>query len=460
MEVMISAAVLVLVVLGVFAALDASTSTAGANKARTVAATLAEKDQERMRAMRTTDIDAMNTAPYDVTVGNVPYHVESEAEWIYDASGEEVSCGLTAGQASYMRITTTVSSRRRGTAVKPVVLQSIVAPQVGAAAAGSLSVAVKGAAGQPIPDVAVTAPPASQVETTNSLGCAVFGALTAGTYTVTLNKGGYVDKEGAPNPSKPITVTAGSMSTAEFAYDLGASINVNVKDLPGGANEPAAGVVAVNGALGAGIRTFALTSSFSPMPTIPYPNDTVSIPAPPAVPADPPITVNTYSSRSFALTGLFPFVDGYTFFSGRCLPNDPSKPPGNGTYFDTRSGRVTLAPGASGGAVEVYEPPQNIRIQRSGSNFTGADVFAYPTAATCGGVRIPMGKTVSGGKVTYPGLPFGEYKICAEAKISGTWYEALLSSPTLKVTDPNGAGATQTTIALDDANEECGEQTP
>ena len=114
MEVMISAAVLVLVVLGVFAALDASTSTAGANKARTVAATLAEKDQERMRAMRTTDIDAMNTAPYDVTVGNVPYHVESEAEWIYDASGAEVSCGLATGQASYMRITTTVTSRRAG----------------------------------------------------------------------------------------------------------------------------------------------------------------------------------------------------------------------------------------------------------------------------------------------------------------------------------------------------------
>jgi hypothetical protein len=456
---MISAAVLVLVVLGVFAALDASTSTAGANKARTVAATLAEKDQERMRAMRTTDIDAMNTAPYDVMVGNVPYHVESEAEWIYDASGEEVSCGLTAGQASYMRITTTVSSRRRGTAVKPVVLQSIVAPQVGAAAAGSLSVAVKGAAGQPIPDVSVTAPPATQVETTNSLGCAVFGALTAGTYTVTLNKGGYVDKEGAPNPSKPITVTAGSMSTAEFAYDLGASITVNVKDFPAGANEPSAGVVAVNGALGAGIRTFALTTAFTPMPAIPYPNDSVSVPAPPAVPADPPITVNTFSSRSFALNGLFPFVDGYTFFSGRCLPNDPSKPPGNSTYFDTRSGRVTLAPGASGGNVEVYEPPTNIRITTSGGTTrSGADVYAYPTGATCAGARIPLGTTTATGKVTYPGLPFGDYTICAEDVVSGDWWEGVAG--TLKVTDPNAMPVLQTVIPLNNRYGRCGAQTP
>jgi Tfp pilus assembly protein PilV len=456
MEVMISAAVLILVVLGVFAALDASTSTAGANKARTVAATLAEKDQERMRAMRTTDIDAMNTAPYDVTVANVPYHVESEAEWIYDASGAEVSCGLATGQASYMRITTTVTSRRVGTAVKPVVIQSIVAPQVGAAAAGSLSVAVKGAAGQPIKDVTVTAPPASTVETTNELGCAVFGSLIAGTYTVTLAKPGFVDKEGAPNPSKPITVTAGSMSTAEFAYDQAAEVNVRVKSIPGGADEPSAGVVAVNGALGAGIRTFALTSAFTPMPTIPYPNDSVNVTGPPAV------TINTFSSRSFALTGLFPFTDGYTMFSGRCLPNDPSKAPGNGTYFDSHSGRVVLAPGASGGTLDVYEPPQNIRITRSGSGRNGADVWAYPTAATCGGVRIPLGQTqtvgATSGKLPYPGLPFGEYKICAELNISGTWYEALLDSPTLKVTDPNG-GSLQT-IDLDDSNERCGVQAP
>ena len=38
MEVVVSAAVLVLVVLGVFAGLDAVAGTAGANKARTVAA--------------------------------------------------------------------------------------------------------------------------------------------------------------------------------------------------------------------------------------------------------------------------------------------------------------------------------------------------------------------------------------------------------------------------------------
>ena len=118
-------------------------------------------------------------------------------------------------------------------------IQSIVAPQVGAAAAGSLSVAVKGAAGQPIPDVTVTAPPASTGRDHERRWAAPSSAsLTAGTYTVTLAKPGYVDKEGAPNPSKPITVTAGSMSTAEFAYDQGADVTVNVKRSPAAPTSP------------------------------------------------------------------------------------------------------------------------------------------------------------------------------------------------------------------------------
>jgi Tfp pilus assembly protein PilV len=48
-EVVVSAAVLVILVLGVLAAVDAVSGTAGANQSKTVAATLAEKDLERLR---------------------------------------------------------------------------------------------------------------------------------------------------------------------------------------------------------------------------------------------------------------------------------------------------------------------------------------------------------------------------------------------------------------------------
>src|SRR4051812_31185992 len=352
MEVIVSAAVLVVVVLGVLAGLDAATSTAGANKARTVAATLAEKDQERLRGMRVPDIDKMNMLPYDVKVVNVNYHVESKAVWVNDASGQEVGCTLNKSQASYMRITSTVTSPITGNKVKPVVISSIVAPQVGTSASGSLAVLVKGAAGQAIPGATVSAvgPKAVDPETTNDLGCAVFGDLTAGTYNVTLSKTGYVDKEGTPSPSNDATVTAGTTSTMEFAYDSAATIILNVKNQPGAATEPAKTVVAANQELGGGLRTFG-----------PNPSSVIAALNDPAT--------GDASGTAFTLINLFPFVNGYTFYSGGCSPNDPSK--SVATYFDTYSGKVVLAPGANGGSINVYEPSvTNIFVRRGTSGST------------------------------------------------------------------------------------------
>lgn len=451
MEVIIAAAVLVLVVLGILAGLDAVTTTAGANKARTVAATLAEKDQERLRGMRTMDIDSMNLEPYDVTVGTVKYHIESQASWVYDASGDEVSCGVAKGQASYMRITSTVTSPATGNTVKPVVLSSIVAPQVGASAAGSLSVMVKGAKGQGIPNVMVTAPPAAP-EKTNSLGCAVFGQLTAGTYVVTISKTGYVDKEGVENPSKPATVTAGSMSVLEFAYDGAASITVDVKTKKvedGGIDDPSAAVLGANAELGAGLRAFTLPSAFSPAPTPEYPWDQVTIGSQ---------TVNTYSGRTLLLTNLFPFKSGYTFYSGRCLAQDPSKFVTD--YFDSYSGRVVFEPGDSGGRVTVYEPTTNFKFTRSGTPRSGISVYAYPTGAACSGARIPLGVTTSTGKVTYSGLPYGDYQICGYQNVSGNRWKGVLSSYRHNL--PAGASS-ETTIALSNggtSGPDCGDTTP
>jgi Tfp pilus assembly protein PilV len=439
MEVIIAAAILILVVLGVLAGLDSVTSTAGANKARTIAATLAEKDQERLRGMKTLDIDKMNLEPYDVVVGKVSYHVESEAAWVYDASGDEVSCGVSKGQASYMRITSTVSSAITGKAVKPVELSSIVAPQVGATAAGSLSVMVKGAAGQPIKDVTVTAPPAPASETTNELGCAVFGQLTAGTYKVTLTKTGFVDKEGVTNPSNDVSVTAGSMSTVEFAYDIGASVTLNVKTKPSGVNEPAKSVVAANSQLGAGIRAFQppLNAAYATL------TDTLSTGAP------------AYSDKSFLLTGLFPFTDGYTFFSGGCTANDPSKAIPMADYFTTYGGKLILTPGDSGDVLEVYEPTTGIVVKRSsGTVVPTAKVWAYPTNPACQETRIYLGLTDVNGKLLYNGLPFGDYTLCAYQ--SGATPRR--GKATLKV--DNLAGVTAPTVTVVGDTMVCGDTSP
>jgi Tfp pilus assembly protein PilV len=400
MEVVISAAVLVIVVLGVLAGLDAATSTAGANKARTVAATLAEKDQERLRGMRIPDIDKMNLQPYDVLVGKVKYHVESKAVWVVDASGEELGCTLSKDQASYMRITSTVTSPMTGKKVKPVVISSIVAPQVGASSSGSLAVQVKGASGQGISGVTVTAvgPKPVNAETTNDLGCAVFGELTAGTYTVTLAKTGYVDKEGTLNPTNDASVTVGTTSTIEFAYDAATSVTLNVKDSPGNTAEPARTVVAANGELGGGLRTFGPNSASVTSAL----DDTIASTG-----------VTWYSGSSFTLTNLFPFVNGYTFYSGGCTGNDPSK--AIPSYFTTYpAGKVVLGPGTVGAPIDVTEPSVSITVKRSGTAVSGVPVWAYPISTPgCENMRIKLGNSRSDGTIQYDGLPFGNYTLCA-----------------------------------------------
>src|SRR5918992_1657314 len=130
MEVVVSSAVLIIVALGVLAAQDAISGTAGANKARTVAATLAEEDQERLRGMKTISISGYRETR-TVPVSGVNYTVVSKAEWIRDATGETISCTSEQGQVNYLRITSTVSSLITGAAVKPVVLNSLVAPPAG-----------------------------------------------------------------------------------------------------------------------------------------------------------------------------------------------------------------------------------------------------------------------------------------------------------------------------------------
>jgi hypothetical protein len=389
MEVVISAAVLVLVVMGVLAAMDSVTSTAGANKARTVAATLAERDQERLRGMRTLDVDEMPLEPYVVPVAGVSYTVTSQAEWVQDASGEAVSCGTTSSQGSYMRITSTVTSPRAGGAVKPVVLSSIVAPQVGATSQGSLSVMVRDAAGNPVQGLNVTVVPAARTEVTSAAGCAVFGQLDAGNHTVNLNLGGWVDRNGSQAASQTASVTAGNLTTVEFAYDRAASINVEVKDKPATAlPDPALTVLAAHTSLANGFRTFTASNQGAMVP--PFPAATGS---------------------TFALTGLFPFPEGYTIFSGGCLGNDPSRHLPD--YFAGHPGRVVLGAGQIGGTITVYEPPTNIFVTRGSQSRSGVEVFAYPTDPGCEGVRIPMGSTDAAGRLSYHGLPYGSFTICA-----------------------------------------------
>src|ERR1700742_1919121 len=91
-EVIVAAAVLAIVALAVLSGIDGATAASAREKARAVAANLAEQDQERMRSM---PVEVLRNPPQSGTIkiDGVAYDVKSEAKWITDDLGGEPKCG-------------------------------------------------------------------------------------------------------------------------------------------------------------------------------------------------------------------------------------------------------------------------------------------------------------------------------------------------------------------------------
>ena len=213
--------------LGLLAGIDGAAGSAGREKIRAVAASLAEQDQERMRAMRAVDLPE-HSRSWTTNVGGVDYTVVSEVDWVSDTSAAQVSCTSTGGKADLLRLRTTVTSARTGTTTAAVRISSLLAPPIGSAggANGTLAVALEnrdGAAVVGLP-VTITATDGSYSATkvTNALGCALFTYIPADTYDVAVNVSPYVDPDGTQSVvAADVTVAAGELSTKELQYDRG-----------------------------------------------------------------------------------------------------------------------------------------------------------------------------------------------------------------------------------------------
>jgi Tfp pilus assembly protein PilV len=449
-EVIVSAAVLMVVVLGTLAALDSITRTAGANQARTVAATLAEKDLERLRSLRTSDLnrlEAIDPETTTVTVGNVKYEITSKAQWVTDATGEDISCALAADKGSYLRITSSVIPTDASGATRPVTLSSIVAPQPGK---GTLTALVKKANGDPAvcrPVEAVGPTPAT--ETTNDAGCAVFDESEAGSYTLKLNSTGWVDPDGNQLVEKPGTVSAGNLTTVEFLYDRAGSFPVTVVTRRPGAGsdiqDRSSGVFAAHTGVSAGYRAI------------------------------------TTSTSTGTFDGMFPFETPYEVYSGGCTGNNPAEYIPD--YFSTHPLAVAqVEPATVGLARTVLEPAIDVTVtHKNGSGpvlpVIGARVYAYPKTPDCDGTRIRLGDTDATGKVPAyplnldagPGLPFGQYDICVRynngSRLLRMYWSSVGVAPekvgsTVANTNPLGTPLTAPLLSTGANTTGCGANTP
>jgi len=382
-EVVISSAVLVIVVLGVMAGLDSVSRTAGANQSKTVASVLAEKDLERLRSLKTSDLSKLkNLEPESATVnvGGVTYTVTSKAQLVTDTSGDDVSCSTPDGEGGYLRITSTVTSQ--DTSIRPVTLSSIVAPQPGL---GTLTALVRNADSAPLvklPVQAIGLTPGTQQ--TNSAGCAIFIEREAGSYTARINQAGYVDPDGNQQVDHNVTVSAGNVTLTEFLYDQAGSFNVSVVRSNGSA-DLSSGAFAAHTGVTLGYRAVAPTNQ----------------------------------TTAFAFTSMFPFSSAYEVFAGTCEGNNPANWDEN--YFPNHPLAVAKVNRGQnpGPARQVIEPTMNVNAtykvnNNTATNLQGARVYAYPKTEGCPTGRIYLNTTQSNGRVSNPGLPFGIYDFCVD----------------------------------------------
>lgn len=393
-EVIFSTLVVAMVSAAVLTGVTGSVKTATKNRERSVAAQLAEQDQERMRSYKATQLDGYSNTTTK-TVRGIPYTVQSSTSWYFDSSGTK-SCTSDTNRASYLKLVSTVRPQRAGTG-PPVTMTSLLTPPNGTFSQdkGSLAVLVVDRNGNPRPNltVNVTGGTTSQSDTTNDQGCANFFYLPVGSpaisYTVTVAAPGLVDRSGSPSPSLQTGVVGGEQTLSTVELDVPVAVNVNF-DTKVGAGAPIPDRsqyvrLGSSGLAAPGYLSGSLTS---------YPS----------------------TNNTFTFSSLYPFTSGFSAWAGNCTKNDP-------TQWGDTANSVAVTPGGGPYTVTARMPAVNIQVKR-GSTLSGATVYSaatvrvtptdsgctasYPTQTSNG-----TGPTGTSGALPDPGFPYGNYTVCA-----------------------------------------------
>ena len=231
-EVIISTLLVGIIAVGTLTGFDTAGHATADEQAQAQAAVLASQDEERLHGLKATDIGQFGNSSetqsdngkcveevasawrycegHAAYLGTV-FTVKSSADYV-SASQESLTCKATPGSASYLKTTSEVTWP---TAKSPVKQSNIVTNPLKVA----LMVKVKDEFNEPVEGatVKVIGATTNAEQVTSSAGCAIFGALTDKSVTVSAEKSGWVDHQGvSPPPSKAVTVSASSLTEASF----------------------------------------------------------------------------------------------------------------------------------------------------------------------------------------------------------------------------------------------------
>lgn len=394
-EMVIGIFIFAMVIGGVVVGMSSSLNLTRQNRNRSIAANLAAQEMDTVRSTEFTDLPLGFTSTGQ-SVDGIPYTIARDTQWVTPNATSGPCQAPPTATLAYLSVVVSVTWTNMA-GVPPVTSSTVLTPPVGTydPNTGHIGVMVRDAAGVPqefVP-VNISGPGVTDSQTTSADGCAFFAFEPVGSYTVTLNKPGFVSDQLLTAPAQSATVGAGSTVSLQFEYDNAATLNATLQGGSGGvvpANIPM--TLANTRLLPTGKKTFA----------------------------------GTGTTRS--LLGLFPYVDGYEMFAGSCLAADP----------EGLNGAVAIYPGASRPAATAVTPggtssatvPMHTLIVHT-QNTSGVARPNIPVTArnvTDAGcptaVTYPLGSTNASGDLTVA-LPYGSWIIGAAPATTNTTTQLL-----------------------------------
>jgi Tfp pilus assembly protein PilV len=390
-EVMVSAIVVVLAAVGVFSALESASRSTAQERHRAQAHGLAQADLARMRTMRISDLSNLDETRQAVVDGT-SYTIESVAAFQTDETGT-ASCEDGLASADYIQIRSEVTWPSIGSRA-PVIAQSLVAPPNGSVSpdSGALAVQIEDAQNEGIEGVGLVGShekgEGSFSGPTGVNGCAVFGNLPDGNYTLEVTDSSLVDSDGNPPKPQVTSVVAESTNTLALQYDEPGTIEVGFETW-------------IDGALGP--TEFDSVVVFNTGMTV------ARIFGTPGV-----------AGEAVEATTLFPFGSPYAVYAGTCEENNPN--PGGEPEPPPAIADALVSPGGVT-PVTLQLPPLDLTVwsgpseAEKGMPIEGAEVVLDDTGCQVGeeGEEAPLRRTFTtneAGGLDNPGLPFGEYDVC------------------------------------------------
>lgn len=261
-ELMIALTIFAVVTAGVAVAMGSALGLTRNNRNRSVAANLAAEEMDVVRSTNFTSL-ALTDVTKTRTVDGVNYSILRQTAWV-SKDGTGGVCSPPAGTAlAFLKVLVTVTwPNMQG--VRPVTSETILAPPVGSynSDLGHLSVRVRNRDAAPLNNIIVTiVGPGGTYTQTTSNGCVFFVGLTPGQFDVSLNTTNYVDGQGVQETHQEISVSAGSVTSAEFDYDQKATLNLTLVGLSNYKIPKNVGATVANTGLTLGTRYFPGGSS-------------------------------------------------------------------------------------------------------------------------------------------------------------------------------------------------------